>query len=179
MNKYNKTNIIVLALLYNYLATKENKIKKTYFDLFFSELNYELLLKEQQLISEEESAQNVYTIKEKYIELSCSSNLPYSLIYMKRQYVDALPYEIIESSLSGNVLSTLKLNRSDINTKTCFEPRCLSNNVETPSNDKTKKIIKLNTTAFPTTFTGNVCLSVEREVIDLDPLMDEYESKQK
>ena len=178
MINYNKTNIIVLALLYNYLANKETIITKRNFEIFFSELNYELLLKEKKLISEEEREQNVYKTNENVIQLNVN-NLPYSLVDIKRKYIDLLPCEVIEASLSKDVLCTLKINRNDINTKTCVEPKCFSDNDKMPSNDKTKKIIKLNTTAFPTTFTGNVCLSVEREVIDLDPIIEEYETKQK
>ena len=178
MIKYNKTNIIVLALIYNYLAKRETKIKKNYFEMFFSELNYELLLKEHKMINEEESEQNVYIEKDNYIEFSICNRLPYSLIELKRKYVDFLPNEIIGATLSANVLSALKINRNDISMNTCLEPIYLLNDSNLAS-ERIKRILKLNPISIPTTYHGNICYSVEREVIDIDSIIEEYESKQK
>lgn len=178
MININKTNIIVLALIYNYIATKEKKIKKTQLELFFSELNYDLLLNEYKLISEEETEQNAYIEEDIYIKFINLDRIPYSLIDLKRKYIDVLPNEVIELSLSSNVLSTLKINRNDIQTKTCLEPIYSLDDKE-PSSTKIKRKIKLNPKTIPTTYKRPLCYSIEREVIDIDSVIEEYENKQK
>ena len=126
MQKYNKTNIIVLALLYNYISNKEIKIKTNKIENFFNELNYELLLMNEEIISDQEDLnQNIYQYSEsgQEIQMCNPEKLPYLLVDMKRTYIDLLPFPLIKASLFPNVLVSLKISGDKITTRTCLEPQ--------------------------------------------------------
>lgn len=179
MFKYNKSNIIILALIYNYLANKKIKIPKSSVDNFFNELNYELFINEYNLINDGENEQNVYIYKNDFIEFADTNKIPYSLIIFKRKYIDILPNEIIELSLMPNILSTLKINRNDISTKKCIEPKFLAINKKIPSEDKIKDIIQVNSPMLLDIYNCNLCYTIEREVIDIDYLFEENKNLKK
>jgi len=183
MQKYNKTNIIVLALLYNYISNKEKTLKTKYIENFFNELNYELLLMGEEIVSEEEDLeQNIYQYSKtgNEIQIWNPERLPYSLVDMKRLYVDLLPSAIIDASLAPNVLINLKINRDKINTRTCLEPQyVLAKNPEFPSRKTNIKKLRKPTVESQSEYKVSYVYSIEKQIIDIDDVIDKHEKKLK
>ena len=108
MHNYNKSNIIVLALLYNYISNNSIALETKQIEHFFNELNYELFLNFSNTINEiEYKEQKIYQYNDGLVSLSEIYIKPQSLKYVKKIYIDILPKEIIELSLSPNVLVTI------------------------------------------------------------------------
>lgn len=183
MQKYNKTNIIVLALLYNYISNKEKTLKTNDIEKFFNELNNELLLIGVERVSDEEDIDQTtykYSKTGEEIQMCGQQKLPYSLLDMKRMHVDLLPSAIIDASLAPNVLINLKINRDKINTRTCLEPQyVLAKNPEFPSRKTNIKKLRKPTVESQSEYKVSYVYSIEKQIIDIDDVIDEHEKKLK
>lgn len=195
--KYNKSNIIILALIYNYICNQSKEISKYNVDNFFNAINYELYYNKYfAKIADEEEPADIYEYDKKTnkIKFTTSQYLPYCLSSIKRYYIDQLPNEIIETSLLPEILMNLNLEREQIDTKKIIDPVWETKEISALKyNDAITSVIKILENkgcsnikvgpAFPCMIEGDKGYSVkcsystERTIIDVEPTIEEYQKK--
>lgn len=195
-SKYNKTNIIILALIYNYICNKTKEISNLDIENFFSAINYELHYNKffAKIPNEEEPA-DIYEYDKTTNKIKFTSPcLPYCLSSIKRYYIDKLPNEIIETSLLPEILINLNLEREQINTKKIIDPVWDTKEISALKyNDAINSVIKILESkgcqnikvgpAFPCMVEGDkgysvkCSYSIERTIIDVEPTIEEHQKK--
>ena len=120
-NKYieniNMTNIIVLALVYNYLSNKTNTLTETEVQRFFDDINYELHKEHSKEVSGDlqvgdemaykwDSKNQIYKLEDIY-----------SLHGLYFNYIVDIPEKVLKISLNEEILKNINVNREYLKTK--------------------------------------------------------------
>ena len=112
-NKINKSNIVILALVYAYLSNRETQLKEWDLDRFF--LNIRIAMYNNpmatEIADEEIESQEVYYRDEKdnYV-----LKRPELLPQICRKYIDNIPEEIFFESLKEDNLSQINVDRNKL-----------------------------------------------------------------
>lgn len=194
--KYNKSNIIILALIYNYICNQSKEMSKYDVENFFNSINYELYYNQFFAEIPEEETSDIYEYDKKTnkIRFTTPQCLPYCLSSIKRYYIDQLPNEIIETSLLPEILMNLNLEREQIDTKKIIDPVWETKEISALKyNDAITSVIKILENkgcsnikvgpAFPCMIEGDkgysvkCSYSIERTIIDVEPTIEEYQKR--
>lgn len=120
MEKCNKTNVVALALIYNFISNGTNAISIDQFNLFKGLIDYNLYSKlGETWIPYTEDEQDYYHYDNKNGQIVL--NNIYDLGNMCFYYVDNMPQEILKISLESDILSVLGVDRDKIKTYTKIE----------------------------------------------------------
>ena len=117
-NSISKTNIIILALIYKYLTTKETKIKIADVEKFWLYININLREKNNlDLISPDKlENQYIYHQDNTYTNYVLIDPTIIEDIYIG--YIDTIPQSILLESLNQEILNIINVDRKKIITKT-------------------------------------------------------------
>lgn len=121
----NKTNIIIMALIYNYVSNRSKSISVENIDKFKDAMDFEMVYNQgKETISNEEDKQfscygNVYRYDIDSSNNKCvvfNDQCDLGLVYYR--YIDSLPQYIVLASLKENVLNSIGVDRKNLRIKT-------------------------------------------------------------
>lgn len=114
----NQSNIIILALIYNYISNGEKSLSVEKFTHFRNRLQYEVYYKAKQerfVFSYREAQQDIYRVDLRNNQLVFNSVLELDL--SQQDYIKEIPESVIKASLNQKILSLIDVDLEKIKTE--------------------------------------------------------------
>lgn len=116
----NKTNITILALMYNYISNNSDSLEVRQINDFINLINIELYNEgNNNFISTKEENQNIYCYDMDGKNISLNSEI--YLLGAASSYINTIPKHIIFTSLKDSILCTLNADKDKIKIVTSYK----------------------------------------------------------
>lgn len=125
-NSSSRSNLINLALIYNYLVNKEDKISVDIINKYFEVINKYLKMQHKDIISPKDNQKDNFNSRYHIIVMDQFIKLNIDNINLEELYLDtihSLDDYLINISLNERVLDVLKIKRDDLPIENYYESK--------------------------------------------------------